>query len=54
MVEDEKDIAGWTGEYLWCTVPTAKSGDFPRKSIRRVRVVSAEAGKLVATPISAL
>ena len=54
VVEDEKDIAGWTGEYLWCTVPTAKSGDFPRKSIRRVRVVSAEAGKLVATPISAL
>ncbi len=54
VVEDEKDVAGWTGEYLWCTVPTAKSGDFPRKSIRRVRVVSAEAGKLVATPISAL
>ena len=54
VVEDEEDVAGWTGEYLWCTVPTAKSGDFPRKSIRRVRVVSAEAGKLVAAPISAL
>ena len=54
VVEDEEDVAGWTSEYLWCTVPTAKSGDFPRKSIRRVRVVSAEAGKLVAAPISAL
>ena len=54
VVEDEENVAGWTGEYLWCTVPTAKSGDFPRKSIRRVRVVSAESGKLTAAPISAL
>ena len=54
VVEDEENVAGWTSEYLWCTVPTAKSGDFPRKSIRRVRVVSAESGKLTAAPISAL
>ena len=54
VVEDEEDVAGWTSEYLWCTVPTAKRGDFPRKSIRRVRVVSAESGKLVAAPVSAL
>ena len=54
VVEDEEDVAGWTSEYLWCTVPTAKSSDFPRKSIRRVRVVSAESGKLVAAPVSAL
>ena len=54
VVEDEENVAGWTGEYLWCTVPTAKSGDFPRKSIRRVRVIAAESGKLTAAPISAL
>lgn len=54
VVEDEENVAGWTGEYLWCTVPHAKRGEFPRKSIRRVRVVSAESGKLTAAPISAL
>lgn len=54
VVEDEENVAGWTGEYLWCTVPTAKRGEFPRKSIRRVRVIAAESGKLTAAPISAL
>jgi threonylcarbamoyladenosine tRNA methylthiotransferase MtaB len=54
VVEDEENVAGWTSEYIWCKVPHAKRGEFPRKSIRRVRVVSAEAGKLVAAPISAL
>lgn len=54
VVEDEENVAGWTSEYIWCKVPTAKSGEFPRKSIRRVRVVSAESGKLTAAPISAL
>lgn len=53
VVEDEKDVAGWTGEYLWCKVPNAKSADFPRKSIRKVRVFAAESGKLVAVPASA-
>ena len=54
VVEDEENVAGWTSEYLWCKVPHAKRGEFPRKSIRRVRVVSAESGKLTAAPISAL
>ncbi len=54
VVEDEENVAGWTSEYIWCKVPHAKRGEFPRKSIRRVRVVSAEAGKLTAAPISAL
>jgi len=54
VVEDEENVAGWTSEYIWCKVPHAKRGEFPRKSIRRVRVVSAESGKLTAAPISAL
>ena len=54
VVEDEENVAGWTSEYIWCKVPHAKRGDFPRKSIRRVRVISAESGKLTAAPISAL
>ena len=54
VVEDEEDVSGWTSEYLWCKVPHAKRGDFPRKSIRRVRVIAAESGKLTAAPISAL
>ena len=54
VVEDEEDVSGWTSEYLWCKVPNAKRGDFPRKSIRRVRVIAAESGKLTAAPISAL
>ncbi len=54
VVEDEENVAGWTSEYIWCKVPHAKRGEFPRKSIRRVRVISAESGKLTAEPISAL
>ena len=54
VVEDEENVAGWTSEYIWCKVPHAKRGEFPRKSIRRVRVISAEFGKLTAAPISAL
>lgn len=54
VVEDEDNVAGWTSEYIWCKVPHAKRGEFPRKSIRRVRVISAESGKLTAAPISAL
>ena len=54
VVEDEENVAGWTSEYIWCKVPHAKRGEFPRKSIRRVRVISAESGKLTAAPISAL
>lgn len=54
VVEDEENVAGWTSEYIWCKVPHVKRGDFPRKSIRRVRVISAESGKLTAAPISAL
>ena len=54
VVEDEENVAGWTSEYIWCKVPHAKRGEFPRKSIRRVRVIAAESGKLTAAPISAL
>ena len=53
VVEDGKNVAGWTGEYLWCKVPGARCADFPRKSIRRVRVLSAKSGELKATPVSA-
>lgn len=51
VVENEEEVSGWTGEYLWCRVPNASRADFPRKSIRRVRVFSADSGDLVAAPV---
>ena len=39
VVEDEKDGAGWTSEYFWCT---CKNLHVPRKSLAKVKVRSTD------------
>lgn len=47
IVEDERECAGWTSEYLWCVCPHAKG---QRKSPRKVRVVSIDGDVLIGAP----
>lgn len=47
VVEDEKNHAGWTAEYLWCR---CKGGKAERKSVQRVKVLSCEGHVLIGSP----
>ena len=46
VVEDEKTVAGWTSEYLWCRVGEARKG-VKRKDLVRILVREAEGHQLV-------
>ena len=47
-VEDESRPSGWTSEYLWCTLKTAARNMFPRKSVRKMKVIGVSKGALEA------
>ena len=57
VVENEEDVSGWTGEYLWCRVGKdkakvfAKSGRCRRKSLVRILVREAKGGVLTGDPV---
>jgi threonylcarbamoyladenosine tRNA methylthiotransferase MtaB len=48
VIEDEKECAGWTAEYLWCK---CKGGRTKRKGVQRVKVISNENHVLIGSPI---
>lgn len=48
VIEDEKECAGWTSEYLWCRCKGASAG---RKGVQRVKVLSNERHVLIGSPI---
>ena len=60
VVENEKNAAGWTPEYLWCSVSphqarslalaAAREGRTLRKSVLRVHIDKAEKGALEGAP----
>ena len=60
VVEDEKSIAGWTSEYLWCRVGEEKPGAFAfgrngrklkRKDLVRIRVKESDGHMLTGDPV---
>lgn len=48
-IEEEKNPSGWTSEYLWCTLKTAARNMFPRKSVKKMKVIGISKGILEAT-----
>lgn len=46
VVEDEKTVAGWTSEYLWCRIGEARKG-VRRKDLVRILVRETEGHQLV-------
>lgn len=57
VVEDAESIAGWTGEYLWCSLAPGIRGLMPVKARRKerlsYRVVSVHNDRLYGVPIAA-
>lgn len=46
VVEDEKNVAGWTSEYLWCRIGEARKG-IKRKDLVRILVREIEGHQLI-------
>ena len=53
VVEDEENVAGWTGEYLWCRLrhEYAAAIGAKRRDLVKIRVQKAEGHVLAGTPV---